>query len=170
MISVTVSLLCLFIGVTCIVCCFWKRCPLWTCCRPRPKHDVAFADQYEEVPVLPPEEKSKKSKAPLASLASTNASQDSKSLQHHRSTRECFRCRSRIFHWSLTAISTNPVINVMMSPFPVIPIVPLIIVIAITRNPTATGMSNRVLKRQNLTSIDHLFCRSRCLVSTGEPN
>ncbi|XP_018496830.1 uncharacterized protein LOC108864886 [Galendromus occidentalis] len=75
-ISVTVSVLCLLIGITCLVCCFWRRCPLWTCCRPQPKHDVAFSDQYEEVPVLPPEEKSKKSKAPLASLASTNASQD----------------------------------------------------------------------------------------------
>lgn len=94
-ISVTVSILCLLVGVTCIVCCFCRRCPLWICCRPQPKHDVAFADQYEKVPDRPPEENGDRgehhksgvaggdgnrngnTKAPLASLASTNASQDS---------------------------------------------------------------------------------------------
>ncbi|XP_022653071.1 uncharacterized protein LOC111264589 isoform X1 [Varroa jacobsoni] len=96
-ISVTVSLLCLLVGLSCIICCFWRRCPLWTCCRPQPKHDVAFADQYEKVPNAPPEEnctatyrhvpvaaaatmtnghQNANTKAPLASLASTNASQD----------------------------------------------------------------------------------------------
>ncbi|XP_023228902.1 uncharacterized protein LOC111629251 [Centruroides sculpturatus] len=68
-IAVSVTLSCVAVTITIIVCCFWSRCPLYTACRVRYTHDIAtYAGKPDEDFGMHTLKKEKNSnKAPLAS-------------------------------------------------------------------------------------------------------